>query len=77
MTSEIYTCTGKRIAVWNQPAELRHMLATDGEMFTVDEVVEKLPADIGVEEMPMFADLERRMKEMAEKKAAEESGAAS
>ena len=77
ITAHIYTCPGKRIAVWNQPAELRHMLATDGEMFTVDEVVEKLPADIGVEEMPMFADLERRMKEMAEKKAAEESGAAS
>ena len=75
--AQIYTCTGKRIAVWNQPAELRHMLATDGEMFTVDEVAEKLPADVGVEEMPMFADLERRMKEMAEKKAAEESGAAS
>ena len=77
ITAQIYTCTGKRIAVWNQPAELRHMLATDGEMFTVDEVAEKLPADIGVEEMPMFADLGRRMKEMAEKKAAEESGAAS
>ena len=77
ITAQIYTCTGKRIAVWNQPAELRHMLATDGEMFTVDELAEKLPADIGVEEMPMFADLERRMKEMAEKKAAEESGAAS
>ena len=77
ITAQIYTCTGKRIAVWNQPAELRHMLATDGEMFTVDEVAEKLPADIGVEEMPMFADLERRRKEMAEKKAAEESGAAS
>ena len=77
ITAQIYTCTGKRIAVWNQPAALRHMLATDGEMFTVDEVAEKLPADIGVEEMPMFADLERRMKEMAEKKAAEESGAAS
>ena len=77
ITAQIYTCTGKRIAVRNQPAELRHMLATDGEMFTVDEVAEKLPADIGVEEMPMFADLERRMKEMAEKKAAEESGAAS
>ena len=77
ITAQIYTCTGKRIAVWNQPAELRHMLAADDEMFTVDEVAEKLPADIGVEEMPMFADLERRMKEMAEKKAAEESGAAS
>ena len=76
ITAQIYTCTGKRIAVRHQPAELRHMLATDGEMFTVDEVAEKLPADIGVEEMPMFADLERRMKEMAEKKAAEESGAA-
>ncbi|MEC8919626.1 MAG: SDR family oxidoreductase, partial [Actinomycetota bacterium] len=38
ITAQIYTCTGKRIAVWNQPAELRHMLATDGEMFTVDEV---------------------------------------
>ena len=77
ITAQTYTCTGKRIAVWNQPAELRHMLAADGEMFTVDEVAEKLPADIGVEEMPMFADLERRMKEMAEKKAAEESGAES
>ncbi|MBI03741.1 MAG: short-chain dehydrogenase [Acidimicrobiaceae bacterium] len=77
ITAQIYTCTGKRIAVWNQPEELRHMLAADDEMFTVDEVAEKLPADIGVEEMPMFADLERRMKEMAEKKAAEESGAES
>ena len=77
ITAQLYPWTGKRIAVWNQPAELRPMLATDGEMFTVDEVAEKLPADIGVEEMPMFADLERRMKEMAEKKAAEESGAAS
>jgi NAD(P)-dependent dehydrogenase (short-subunit alcohol dehydrogenase family) len=77
ITAQTYTCTGKRIAVWNQPAELRHMLAADDEMFTVDEVAEKLPADIGVEEMPMFADLERRMKEMAEKKAAEESGAES
>ena len=77
ITAQIYTCTGKRIAVWNQPAELRHMLAADDEMFTVDEVAEKLPAHSGVEEMPMFADLERRMKEMAEKKAAEESGAES
>ena len=31
------------------------------------KIVERLNADIGVEELPLFADLERRMKEMAEK----------
>jgi hypothetical protein len=46
-------------------------------MFTVDEIAERLPTAIGAEEMPMFADLERRMKEMAERKAAEGAGAAS
>ena len=76
-TAQSYTCTGKRIAVWNQPEELRHMSADDGEMFTVDEIAERLPTAIGTEEMPMFADLERRMREMAEKKAAEEAGTAS
>ncbi|MDP6867687.1 MAG: SDR family oxidoreductase, partial [Acidimicrobiales bacterium] len=66
VTAQIYTCTGKRIAVWNQPLEIRHMWADDGEAFTVDEIAVKLPATIGDEEMPMFADLDRRMKEMAE-----------
>ena len=75
-TAQIYTCTGKRIAVWNQPEELRHMSADDGEMFTVDEIAERLPTAIGAEEMSMFADLERRMKEMAERKAASEAGTA-
>jgi hypothetical protein len=53
------------------------MSADDGEMFTVDEIAERLPTAIGAEEMPMFADLERRMREMAERKAAEGAGAAS
>lgn len=65
ITAQIYTCTGSRIAVWNQPIELRHMWAADGESFTVDEIASKLETNIGIEEMPMFADLERRMKEMA------------
>ena len=43
------------------------MTANDGEAFTFEEIVERLNADIGVEELPLFADLERRMKEMAEK----------
>jgi NAD(P)-dependent dehydrogenase (short-subunit alcohol dehydrogenase family) len=73
ITAQIYTITGKRIAVWNQPVEIRHMWAADGESFTVDEIADKLPVTIKDEEMPMFADLERRMKEMAERKAAEEA----
>ncbi len=68
VTAQIYTCTGKRIAVWNQPVELRHMWADDGVAFSIDEIAQKLPATIGDEEMPMFADLDRRMKEMAENK---------
>ncbi|GIT46028.1 MAG: hypothetical protein Ct9H300mP12_06130 [Acidimicrobiales bacterium] len=60
VTAQIYTCTGKRIAVWNQPLEIRHMWADDGEAFTVEEIANKLPATIGDEEMPMFADLDRR-----------------
>ena len=72
VTAQIYTCTGRRIAVWNQPAEVRHMWAEDGETFTVDEIATKLPVAIGEEEMPMFADLDRRMNEMA---AAKDSGA--
>ncbi|MBL77851.1 MAG: short-chain dehydrogenase [Acidimicrobiaceae bacterium] len=75
ITAQIYTCTGRRIAVWNQPAELRHLWAQQDGVFTVDEIADRLPATIGDEEMPMFADLERRMKEMAEKKAAEEAAA--
>ncbi|MBL88892.1 MAG: short-chain dehydrogenase [Actinobacteria bacterium] len=67
ITAQIYTCTGKRIAVWNQPAEIREMTANNGEAFSFEEIAERLDNDIGVEELPLFADLERRMKEMAEK----------
>jgi len=73
ITAQTYTCTGSRIAVWNQPVEVREMTANTDGVFTVDEIAERLPVLIGHEEMPMFADLERRMKEMAEQKAAEEA----
>ena len=73
ITAQTYTCTGSRIAVWNQPVEVREMTANIDGVFTVDEIAERLPVSIGHEEMPMFADLERRMKEMAEQKAAEEA----
>ena len=71
ITAQIYTCTGRRISVWNQPVEIRDMVAADGVSFTIDEIVRDLPDTIGHEEMPMFADLERRMKEMEERKASD------
>ena len=73
ITAQTYTCTGSRIAVWNQPVEVREMTANTDGVFTVDEIAERLPVLIGHEEMPMFADLERRMKEMAAQQAAEEA----
>jgi hypothetical protein len=51
------------------------MTAEIDGVFTVEEIAERLPVSVGQEEMPMFADLERRMKEMADKKAAEEAAA--
>ncbi len=74
VTAQIYTCTGRRIAVWNQPAEVREMVAANGESFSVDEIAGRLPADVGLEELPLFADLERRMAEMAENQPAAEGG---
>ena len=74
VTAQIYTCTGRRIAVWNQPAEVREMVAANGESFSVDEIVGRLPDDVGLEELPLFADLERRMAEMAENQPAAEGG---
>ena len=74
VTAQIYTCTGRRIAVWNQPAEVREMVAANGESFSVDEIAGRLPDDVGLEELPLFADLERRMAEMAENQPAAEGG---
>ena len=74
VTAQIYTCTGRRIAVWNPPAEVREMVAANGESFSVDEIAGRLPDDVGLEELPLFADLERRMAEMAENQPAAEGG---
>ena len=74
VTAQIYTCTGRRIAVWNQPAEVREMVAANGESFSVDEIAGRLPDDVGLEELPLFADLDRRMTEMAENQPAAEGG---
>lgn len=72
ITAQVYTCVGPRISVWSHMEEIRTMFSP-GEEWTIDQIVEKLPEVIGTEELPMFAMLEKRMAEMAAKKAAEEA----
>ena len=68
VNAQVYTVVGPRISVWNQPMEVRTMMA-DGDSWTVDDIAAQLPDQIGQEENPFIVDLERRMKEMAEKAA--------
>lgn len=70
VNAQIYTVVGRRISVWNQPREVRTMFAP-GEAWTADEIADWLPRTVGQEPNPFILDLERRMKEMAEAKAAE------
>ena len=66
VNAQVYTVIGPRISVWNQPQEVRTMMA-DGDAWTVEDLAAQLPDQIGQEDNPFIADLERRMKEMAEK----------
>ena len=65
VNAQIYTVVGKRISVWNQPQEVRTMLA-DGDRWTPAEIAAALPDGVGQEPNPFILDLERRMAEMAE-----------
>lgn len=64
ITGQIYTVVGPRISVWNQPRELRTMLAPGGQEWTAAEIAEWLPRTIKSEEHPMLADLASRMAQM-------------
>jgi len=63
VNAQIYTCVGRRISVWNQPVEVRTMMA-DGDRWTPEQIAAQLPGDIGQEPNPFIDDLERRMAEM-------------
>ena len=54
VTGQIYTAVGSRIAVWNQPAEVRSM-TTEGR-WTPEEIARRI-GEIGQEEMPLLAPL--------------------
>ncbi len=68
VTGQVYTVVGNKIAVWNQPREVRAMY-TAGR-WTPDEIAERLPGTVGTERMPLFDLLE----EMARRKRAAEEG---
>jgi NAD(P)-dependent dehydrogenase (short-subunit alcohol dehydrogenase family) len=58
VTGQIYTAVGGKIAVWNQPREVRAMY-TDGR-WTPEEIEARLGSTVGTEEMPFLAELEAR-----------------
>ena len=58
VTGQIYTAVGGKIAVWNQPQEVRSMFA-EGR-WTPEQIAARLDASVGVEEMPFLRELEAR-----------------
>lgn len=67
ITGQIYSANGGRVAVWNQPGEVRDM-QTEGR-FTVDEIAARLDAEVGQEPMPILKRLEAMRTAAAAKKA--------
>ncbi len=70
ITGQIYTVVGPRVAVWNQPRELRSAWAPDGARWTAPQLEEWLPKTIGEEEHPFMAAIDDRLRQMAEREQA-------
>ncbi|MCX5200539.1 SDR family oxidoreductase [Streptomyces sp. NBC_00237] len=66
ITGQVYTIAGPKIAVWAQPRELRAGYAASGS-WTPESIADFLPGTVGVDPMPMLAQLEA-MREAAAKK---------
>jgi len=71
ITGQIYTVVGKKIAVWNQPREVRAMYAAD--RWTPEEIEARLDSTVGVERM----DLIDKLEEYRQAAAAKEQGQSS
>lgn len=56
VTGQVYTVVGNKIAVWNQPREVRAMYAE--ERWTPAAIADTLPGTVGTETMPIFDILE-------------------
>ena len=58
ITGQVYTAVGGKIAVWNQPREVRAMY-TDGR-WTPAEIEARIGGTVGFEEMPFLREIEAR-----------------
>jgi NAD(P)-dependent dehydrogenase (short-subunit alcohol dehydrogenase family) len=56
ITGQVYTVVGSKIAVWNQPAEVRAMWA-EGR-WTPEEIAARIDGNIGQERMPLLDQLQ-------------------
>ncbi|HEY8517427.1 MAG TPA: SDR family oxidoreductase [Candidatus Binatia bacterium] len=65
ITGQVYTVSGGKIAVWNQPEEVRAMFK-DGR-WTVEEIEQRLPNTVGFERMKLIDRLEAMRKAAAAK----------
>ncbi|MFM7735233.1 MAG: SDR family oxidoreductase, partial [Alphaproteobacteria bacterium] len=63
ITGQVYTVSGGKIAVWNQPVEVRAMFK-DGR-WTPEEIEQRLPSTVGVERMGLIDRLEAMRKAAA------------
>jgi len=64
VTGQIYTAVGSRIAVWNQPQEMRSM--TTDDRWTPEEIADRLD-EIGQEEMPLMGPLKEALAKAEQK----------
>jgi NAD(P)-dependent dehydrogenase (short-subunit alcohol dehydrogenase family) len=63
ITGQVYTVVGSKIAVWNQPAEVRAMY-TDGR-WTPEEIAARLDSTVGQERMGLIDRLEELRRAVA------------
>ena len=72
VTGQVYTSVGPKIAVWNQPQEVRAVYA-DGR-WTPEDIAARLDSTVGQERMPLLDQLEAYRKAAEAKAAAEAEG---
>lgn len=65
ITGQVYTIAGPKIAVWAQPRELRAGYAEGA--WTPEKIADFLPGTVGIDPMPMLAQLEAMAKAAAAK----------
>ncbi len=71
ISGQVYTAVGGRVAVWNQPREVRSM-QKEGR-WDPEELGRALDAHVGQERMPMFDLMDEWARKAAAKKAAEQA----